>query len=235
MKLMNAFVIAGLLATPIAIAQTGQKFVPIKLNPDIIGLIDGKSFAMSGEVIGATIKICRDIQVIQSGKLLPSGQREGRFMYKNQKHCVKTLLSIEIELQAKLELLKKENSISSGPAIKKLEADLTELHELLKIIHSEFKKLVDPLMGDAQTSKEPLTILIEEECNTRGRQNSLLLDWVKIDADEWDSFDAKVTSFAVFDQFCSDLINFISDLVYNCKKGRAQFEKLVEKYSQSQK
>lgn len=235
MKLLSPVIIVSSLLGMSSCEAATQKFEPIKLNPDIIGLIDGKSFAMSGEVIGASIKICRDIQIIQSGKLLSSGQREGKYFYKNKKHCIKTLLPVENEMQEKLAQLKNENNQSNDNAIKKLENDLKELGELLKIMHSDFKKLVDPLMGDAQTSKEPLTILIEEECNARGRQNSLLLDWVKLDANEWDSFDQNITSFAVFDRFCSDLINFISDLVYNCKKGRAQFEKLLEKYTQSQK
>ncbi len=215
-------------------AASQKAFSPIQLNPDIIGLIDGKSFAMSGEVIGASIKICRDIQAIQSGKLLTSGNREGRYTYKNKKHCIKTLLPIERELKEKLATLKSKQSTDDKikNEIKIVENDLCELNKLLKQMHAEFKQLVDPLMGNAQNSKEPLTIIIEEECYARGRQDSLLLDWVKLDSDEWDSFGDKVTSFEVFDQFCTDLINFISDLVYNCKKGRAQFEKLLAQYTQ---
>lgn len=210
----------------IAVTSLMKKaFSPIQLNPDIIGLIDGKSFAMSGEVIGASIKICRDVQAIQSGKLLPSGEHEGKYIYKNQKHCIKTLVPIEIELKAKLATLINNNEI------KQVENDLAELHTLLKKMHGDFQRLVDPLMGNAKNAKGPLTVIIEEECYARGRKDSLLLDWVKLDSDEWDSFGDKVTSFVVFDQFCTDLVNFVSDLVYNCKKGRAQFEKLLEKYS----
>lgn len=87
-----------------------------------------------------------------------------------------------------------------------------------------------PFLAHARGAKEPMFMLISESCTKRNRVNSLLFNWTKSNEDEMVGFDKAVTSFALFDEFCSDLITFLGDLVQNCPKARAQFEQLKQEY-----
>ena len=55
----------------------------INLCPDIIAIIDGKSYGIHGELVGAVYKIARDIQAMQLGKRTPQG-RIGIYTFEGQ-------------------------------------------------------------------------------------------------------------------------------------------------------
>ena len=93
-----------------------------------------------------------------------------------------------------------------------------------------FNKIVTPFLGQARGAKEPMFLLISESCTKRNHPKSLLLDWAHSSGDEMESFDRSVTSFALLDGFCGDLVNFLGDLVHSCPKAKAQFEQLKEDY-----
>jgi hypothetical protein len=73
-----------------------------------------------------------------------------------------------------------------------------------------------------------MIILIGESCEKHNRSNSLLLDWARIEGDdETESFNKQVTNFTIFHEFCTDLVNFLEDLIRSCPKAQQQFKKLM--------
>lgn len=198
----------------------------ITLCPDIIAIIDGKSFGIHGELVGAVYKIARDIQSMQLGKRTSSG-RVGMYKFQGSAHCIKSLAAIE---QANMQALKTATE-SQRIACEKCAA---ELDVLLKKMKQDFKAIVSPFLGQARGAKEPMFMLISESVTKRNRPKSMLLDWAHSSDDEMASFDRSVTSFTLFDEFCTDLVNFLGDLVSSCPKARAQFEQLKEDYLRKQ-
>ncbi len=189
----------------------------IKLNPDIITIIDGTSFGIHGELVGAVYKIARDVRTMQFGRRTATGFT-GTYVFAGQPHSIKTLIAIE------------KRAIDGTN-----QAALKELAELLKIMKHDFRAIVGPFMGQARGAKEPMFLLISESCTKRNRPNSLLLTWARANGtDDMEVFDQTVTSFALFDGFCTDLINFLGDLLGSCPKARAQFEKLKAEYIRKQ-
>jgi hypothetical protein len=198
----------------------------INLCPDIIAIIDGKSFGIHGELVGAVYKIARDVQAMQLGKRTPAG-RIGMYKFQGNVHSIRSLAVIE---QANLQELKR----ATGDRRVACEKCATELGLLLAKIKQDFKAIVSPFLGQARGAKEPMFMLISESVTKRNRPNSMLLDWAHSSEDEMVSFDKSVTTFALFDEFCTDLVNFLGDLVGSCPKARAQFEKLKEDYIRRQ-
>ena len=199
----------------------------ISLCPDIIDMIDGKSFGIHGELVGAVYKIARDVQAMQLGKRTEQG-RVGLYAFEGQKHFVRSLVPIEKELN---EALKIAQSASARAAIEKRQ---TDLKALLKTMKQDFNKAVTPFLAQARGAKEPMFLLISESCTKRNKPKSLLLNWAHSTDDEMVAFDKSVTNFMLFDDFCGDLVNFLGDLVHSCPKARAQFEKLKEDYVRKQ-
>jgi len=212
------YICLALVTTPAMSSQT--VYTPIELNRDIIRLIDGKAFGVSGETIGALYKMIRDIQNIQLGRRMPDGERIGMYTFEGKQHTIQSLIAIEKEIKEAL------NDNTPG-----VEESKQELDELLKIMRSDFMRIVSPFIAEARSAKDPLVVLIQEECSKRQRPHSLLLEWAALMDDEFSNFERQVTNFQIFDSFCKDLIDFKKDLMHNCKKARKQFKELVERYS----
>jgi hypothetical protein len=200
--------------------------VAIDLCPDIIAIIDGLSFGIHGELVGAVYKIARDVQAMQLGKRTPQG-RVGIYNFEEKPHTIKSLVVIENELNEALQRCQ-------GAERAVLEKRQNALKTLLKTMKQDFSKAVTPFLAQARGAKEPMFLLISESCTKRNRPKSLLLDWAHSTEEEMVAFDRSVTSFALFDGFSTDLINFLGDLVHSCPKARAQFEKLKEDYMRKQ-
>lgn len=198
----------------------------ITLCPDIIDIIDGKSFGIHGELVGAVYKIARDVQAMHLGKRTPQG-RVGIYSFEGQMHTVKSLAVIEKETN---EILKDRTNAGYAQAEKRK----ADLNALLKVMKQEFNKIVTPFMAQARGAKEPMFLLISESCNKRNHPQSLLLNWAHSKEDEMVSFDRSVTSFALFEDFCTDLVDFLGDLLRSCPKARAQFEQLKKDYMNKQ-
>lgn len=189
----------------------------ISLNPDIIAIIDGKSIGIYGELVGAVYKIARDIQAMQLGKFTPQG-RIGMYLFRNQQHSIHSLATMEQQC-----------------IINQDEQGIKDIQELLIKIRQEFYAVVSPFLGQAQAAKGPMYLLISESCTKRNRPDSLLLDWAKSTEDESIALQKAITKFELFDQFCTDLVNFLGDLLHSCPKARAQFEQLKEEYIRRQR
>lgn len=198
----------------------------IDLCPDIIAIIDGLSFGIHGELVGAVYKIARDAQTMQLGKRTPQG-RVGIYTFEGKPHTIRSLVVIENEVN---EILQRSQGAERVAAEKRQKA----LKSLLKTMKQDFNKAVSPFLAQARGAKEPMFLLISESCTKRNKPKSLLLDWAHSTEDEMVAFDKSVTNFALFDDFCTDLVNFLGDLVHSCPKARAQFEKLKEDYMRKQ-
>jgi hypothetical protein len=214
----------ALLSCPLMYSNEAPKV--ITLCPDIIAIIDGKSFGIHGELVGAVYKIARDIQSMQLGKRTTSG-RVGMYKFQGNAHCIKSLAALE---QANIQALKTATD-GQRSACEKCAA---ELDTLLKKMKQDFNTIVSPFLGQARGAKEPMFMLISESVTKRNHPKSMLLDWAHSSDDEMASFDRSVTSFMLFDEFCTDLVNFLGDLVSSCPKARAQFEQLKEDYMRKQ-
>lgn len=198
----------------------------INLCPDIIDMIDGKSYGIHGELVGAVYKIARDVQAMHLGRRTQQG-RIGMYMFEGQPHSIKSLAVIEKEVNATLKASKNNDRAIA-------EKRKASLNVLLKTMKQEFNKIVGPFLGQARGAKEPMFLLISESCTKRNRPKSLLLTWAHSTEDEMVTFDKSVTSFALFEDFCGDLVDFLGDLVHSCPKARAQFEQLKEEYLRKQ-
>jgi len=198
----------------------------INLCPDIIDMIDGKSYGIHGELVGAVYKIARDVQAMQLGRRTQQG-RVGTYTFEGQPHSIKSLALIEKEVNATLQTAKNNDRAAA-------EKRKVALNALLKTMKQDFNKIVGPFLGQARGAKEPMFLLISESCTKRNRPKSLLLNWARSSEDEMVTFDKSVTSFAHFEDFCRDLVDFLGDLVHSCPKARAQFEQLKEEYLRKQ-
>ena len=223
---MSRYAPLMLLLSCCAMVKADEPTTAINLCPDIIDIIDGKSYGIHGELVGAVYKIGRDVQAMHLGKRTAQG-RVGMYSFEGQPHTVKSLAVIEKEVN---EALKTGNDAVRAKAEKRK----TALNTLLKTMRQDFNKIVAPFMGQARGAKEPMFLLISESCTKRGRPKSLLLNWARHSDDELGAFDRSVTTFALFEDFCRDLVDFLGDLLHSCPKARAQFEQLKEDYIRKQ-
>lgn len=203
-------------------AVTQQRRKPVMLCPNLIAIIDGKSFGFHGELVGSLYKLARDIQSMQLGKLTGDG-RVGGYIFQGQPHCIKSLALLEKMTENYL----KDCTIKDRASYEKTAA---ELAVQLKKMKQDFKPMVSPLIGMACGAEDIYALLLRESVPAG---SPLLNGSDKFDTDMTD-FDKCIISFRLFDQFCTDLVNFLGDLVYSCPKARAQFEELKENYVRKQ-
>lgn len=107
----------------------------------------------------------------------------------------------------------------------------SKLAQHLTIVKKDFEDAVSPFLANARNTKEPMIMLISESCEKRNQPDSLLLDWAKLEGEEeCNSLNKQVTSFNIFYQFCTDLNDFLSDLVRSCPKAFKQFMEMKKKW-----
>lgn len=177
-----------------------------------IGLVDG--IFITGELVGAVFKIARDIQSMQLGRRVQQG-RVGMYQFEGAQHCIRTLAQIE-------------------KTCTKNSQRILQLNQLLATMKQDFNNIVSPFLELARGAKGPMTLVISDWCDKRNCPKSLLLNWSSSDDDEMVAFDKSVTSFVLFDDFCTDLVTFLGDLINSCPKARAQFEQLKKDYLNKQ-
>jgi hypothetical protein len=111
--------------------------------------------------------------------------------------------------------------------IQELEAErlarLKPLHPCLHAAKEDFKRINEPYLASIHGTKAMMLILIEESCYKRGCCASFLLEWGLVnEGQELSSFDKSMRTLQALDIFCSDLTNFIDDVILSCPKGCAQ-------------
>jgi hypothetical protein len=239
MRKLNAiFMIVGIAGCNLISAEMPQK---VALTSRILEIIDGLSIGIDGEIIGIMLQVRKKILEMMEGKRKEDGSYHGLYEFEGEFYSIHSFEKLETELATKQKII--EDEIKSAENKEELEGELKAilLHQenLIKqlgVVKKEFEDAVGPFLNNARNVKEPLIMLITESCTKHNRLNSLLLDWAKIEGeDESDSFNKGVNNFAIFSEFCKDLVNFLEDLVRSCPKAQQQFRKLKAEHDQKSK
>lgn len=181
----------------------------IILESPILHAFDGTSIGIDASVIHAIGLIRRDINRILIGDKAEDGSMVGRYLINGQHYSVKDLIPMEKNAP---ESLQKELACC--------------LHEAKKDLHNYVK----PFISTINSVKYQLLELIKESCKKRGIDTTLLLRWSEAaQGEEERIFNEDVTSFTLYNRFCTDLLNFLMDLVNSCPKARAQYKLLCDK------
>jgi len=183
----------------------------VKLESPVIKFIDGKSFGINGERFGMILQIRKRVKEILFGDVANS-QTVGRYTFNNAKHSIHTLAQIESQILAE-----------NDPAL------MAQYKQVLLQALRDFNHKVQAFMEHARGAKSQMTALITESCHKRDRMDSYLLKWSEAKEGEEDKqFIHDVTAFAFFDTFCTDLVNFLEDLLRACPIAQSQFIQRLE-------
>lgn len=181
---------------------------PIKLESKLLSMADGTFF--HADIVEMLRMFQRRVSEILIGKLDENGNRVGMFLFNGSYYGSRELAQLEVD-----------NDLQNDP----------ELQAVLALVKAAFLTLSKEFESAIRGTKNITIILIEESCEKRERYDSLLLEWSKTDEGHEDAiFDQRVTTFAAFDQFCVDLLNFFSDLIHSCPKAQKQFKDRLEKW-----
>ncbi len=188
---------------------------------DIVHLIDGKSYAMGGNMIGLLLKIRQQLKGILFDK--------ENFPFNGKLFSVRELTKLEVAIEKRYHENKQE---LSGRALKKFEKEYQktkkELQKTLSIAQDNLIEVTTPFIERIRNVKDHMLLLIEESCLLRGRMDSFTLEWGSTaEGEEVEAFKEKTVSFQKLDLFCLDLINFLEDLINNCPKAWKQFTEMM--------
>ena len=205
-----------ILTLSLIVLSTGtniQAFIPKKahtvlLESPIIRFIDGHAYGIDGEGIKDLMRIIREIANVHLGRLRKNRKRVGQFTWQGEKHSLKTLAAAEREY------------IAQGTYAQH-KAGLTKLLEDIK---KTFEEIVAPFMENARGAKGQMLVLIEESCTKRDLKGTFLLDWgAAKEGEDLELFRSNIDTLDKLDRFCTDLTNFLEDLMHSCRKGMGQF------------
>ncbi len=184
----------------------------IILESDVIKLVDG-SF-INADTIEFMRKFRRKILALLFGDPVSHNKRIGRYTLHGKKCSVRDLARLEQTVSSKKE--------------KKL---LKKLLAILMLAKEDFIAISEEFLESSRGAKSILMVLIEEDCLKRGHPNSLLLEWAQTkEGQETIMFKKRITNFIRYYSLCSDLLNFLADLIHSCPKAEAQFEARVAKW-----
>jgi hypothetical protein len=184
-----------------------HKEPPIKVP----ALIDGTPFGINGNEIRKLIYIIREIEKMLHGIPDPKTKvRQGRYIFANEHHSVCSLVHVEHET-------------TDAQTLK-------AIMPLLDTIIADLIKITQPFIDQARGVKQVTLQFMEEWGEKHHKKDSLLLSWGKEkEGKEFETFKSEVTTFAQFEDFCIDLISFLSDLIQSCPRGWQQFLELQKK------
>ena len=187
----------------------------IILNSDVIKIADGTF--IDANTIEFMRKFRRKILDIVLGETSTDGKRIGQYTFKEKGHGIQYLALHEQQL------LRKSN---------KNKKKLKQLQLLLVTAKIDFVIISEEFMDSARGAKGILVMLIQEDCQKRKHPNSLLLEWAQTsEGQETAMFNKRITNFIRYYSICSDLLNFLSDLIASCPKAEKQFKERVAKWS----
>jgi hypothetical protein len=218
MQKLNALTIALLLSvTPTHIMQSNPaneallNYKGIKLDAEILKFSDG-SF-INADTIGVMRSLQHQVRLLLLGDRDKNGNRVGRYEVHGKKYAVMALHELE-----------KKNP--NDP----------EIQKCLAVIIHDFIRISDGFSEQARGAKSMILQLIEESCQKRNRQDSLLLKWGSVSHEEEETiFRDNVKSVDSFMCFCTDLFNFFNDLIDSCPKALNKYNQRLEKWSKVRK
>ena len=189
----------------------------ITFDSPIIKVADGK-FITANDIEAMRFFRSKIIDLLLGIKQNDSNHRKGKYKFLGDYHGIQSLAAFE------------QNTNSSTQ--KNIIKNKTALLELLTQAKADFIVLSADFMESGRGSKPILVVLIQEYCKKRNKPDSLLLEWAKTkEGQEATMFEYKITSFNAYYHFCTDLVNFLLDLVHSCPKAEQQFKDRVVKWA----
>jgi len=181
----------------------------IILESPILSKIDGLKGLMDEHKIHKCLYTAKEISKIQYGLIdKKTKNRYPQYEFNKKFYTLKDLVKIE------------RKYISSGNQEK-----LKELNSILEKVKKDFLSFSNKLMDDAKGTQEYMFELIKESCIKRKRFDSCLLNWAKNShLTQEQSLNKDVKSLNDMDIFCTDLNNFLKDLVRSCPKAFERFK-----------
>lgn len=184
---------------------------------------DGTSVGINGEIIELIKVVSSKITTLLQGKKIKGIIVDKPYLFEGEKYAVQDFVEIEDAVQAD----------STHPE------RLCELQQILGTAKTQLIAEVADFMESARNTKQVLLHLIEKSCTLRGMpldpnnpDSSLLLQWGKANTaeEERSLFDEKIGSFANYNRFGCQLLDFLGDLVKTSPKGYEQFKARMKKY-----
>lgn len=206
-KQIIALSLASLLAGP---SFTHTQNVPTHIDEDTIVLDSSILHIFDGVIIDADVIqsigfIRREINKILIGEKNSNGVMTGRY-------------TINGTLYSARDLMHKEEKTPISESLQK------ELTRCLDEAKKDLQTCVGPFIETIHSVKYQILELIKESCRKRGMDTTILMRWSEAGkGEEARIFNEDITSFTLYNKFCTDLLNFLSDLVRSCPKGMAQF------------
>ncbi len=184
-----------------------HKEPPIKVP----SLVDGTPFGINGNEIRKLIFIIREVEKMLHGTPDPATkERRGDYFFASEHHSVASLTNLELNTT--------DHKISK------------DLNVLLLDVIEDFIKIAQPFMDQARGAKPVTLQFMEEWAEKHNKKDSTLLNWAKEkEGQEFDILRQDTTSFIKLEQFCIDLVSFLSDLIQSCPRGWQQFLELQKK------
>lgn len=188
----------------------------VLLESAVIKLADGTM--INADKIEFIRKFSRTLRSLLLGDQLANGQRKGKYFFDGKWHSIESLARIEHELMASNRAEDNEKRLA--------------LEELLTHAKADFIVQSTEFIESGRGAKSIMVVLIQEDCQKRNRLDSPLLDWAKTkEGQESTMFDHQVINFGLYYHFLTDLVTFLSDLIYSCPKAEMQFKDRVAKWS----
>ena len=237
MKKLGLLTLAFSLCTSILAEPVCEKdHHGIVLTSEIISLIDGFPWGINANIIKHMLQVRREIKKIQFGDPTKDGKLVGHYIFDDIKYSVRTLATLEskyeMEYYKKLESYSKDKEGNHHPLVELQQWNNQIKHKfrtILEVAKKEFNIKVAPFSKNARGAKTQMLMLIEDSAKKRGREDCFLLKWADADEDnEMVAFNEQIITFKALDQFCTDLINFLEDLMRSCPKAWNQFKKIMD-------
>lgn len=210
----------------------------IVLTSEIVSIIDGfpHPWGIDAKIIKSMLHLRRELKKLQFGELKRSGSFEGHYKFHNLQHSIRTLAMLESRYEAEYYeslALYTSNREKYKQELQDLEIGYHNAKQQLRLCleqsKKEFDELTKPFAKTARGGKKQMEVLIKESCQKRNRPDCFLLKWAEAPEDNESQlmFDQIIT-FKAMDQFCTDLTNFLEDLMRSCKKAWGQFKKIMD-------
>ncbi len=221
-----------------------SKINAVVLTSPIIGLIDGKSYAIDGEVFGLILQVRQELRKILFGVKAENGQFVGTYELEEELYSVSELSILETQLKTDYEIKMEELNQTENPdteteyLIKKTQNEYEErIHELKNVLNQakeDFLEKTSSYIESIRGFKKQILMLIDESCEKRDKKDCFLRKWgEETEGNEGHFLRQEIKTFKSFETFCTDLTNFLEDMARSCPRGKELFIELMRKSKNS--
>ncbi|MGB8467659.1 MAG: hypothetical protein WCE21_01525 [Candidatus Babeliales bacterium] len=199
--------ITALIALSSALAYAGEiHHAPKDLPINVPSVFDGTPLGINDHKIKQLLYITKKVEDLLYGVLdHTTNARMGKYVFRSNNQSIQSLTRLETSDEL-------------------TEQEMEMFRPLLHQAIEDFIKVATPFVAQARGVKIITLRFIDEWAHKHHRTHSYLLDWSREeDGKELDAFRRNVQTFRQLDEFCVDLVSFISDLIRSCPQGWQQF------------